>query len=88
MDTASSNRAVKEGMIGKIIEKTVSTIKPEAAYFTTNEGQRSCMFFFDMKDASQLPTIVEPFFQELNASVEVQPCMNQEDLQKGLQALR
>jgi len=45
---------------------------------------RTAYFFFDMKDSSQMPAIGEPFYQELNATVEMIPCMNADDLRKGL----
>jgi hypothetical protein len=37
-----------------------------------------------LADASDIPSFAEPFFMELNASVELGPVMNGEDLQKGL----
>jgi hypothetical protein len=40
---------------------------------------------FDLQDPSQLPSITEPLFSKVNATVEMFPVMNQEDLQKGLQ---
>jgi hypothetical protein len=65
----------------------VDKIKPEAAYFMPNEGQRSCTFIFDMQDSSELPSLVEPFFLQLGAKIEVSPVMNFDDLQKGLSGL-
>jgi hypothetical protein len=57
---------------------------PEAAYFTTLGGLRGGTIFFGMHDASQIVEIVEPFFLELNATTELVPVMNGEDLRKGL----
>jgi len=42
---------------------------------------------FDLEDPSQIPSIVEPMFSKLNATVEMFPVMNREDLQKGLEQL-
>jgi hypothetical protein len=42
---------------------------------------------FDMADSSDLPPFAEPFFQGLNADVQVAPTMNGDDLQKGLSQL-
>jgi hypothetical protein len=40
--------------------------------------------FFDMKELSQIPTIVEPLFLQLNAKIELLPAMNLDDLTAGL----
>jgi hypothetical protein len=42
---------------------------------------------FDLPDASGIPSFAEPFFAELNASLELAPVMNGDDLQKGLSQL-
>ncbi len=65
----------------------MGTIKPEAAYFFSDNGRRGGFMVFDMTDASQIPMITEPLFQELEAEVEFYPIMNQEDLTKGLTEL-
>ncbi len=40
-----------------------------------------------MTDPSQIPSIAEPLFLGANANVTLTPCMNLEDLQKGLAQL-
>jgi hypothetical protein len=45
------------------------------------------MIFFDMADPSQIVEAVEPFFLSLNASTELVPVMNADDLRKGLAKL-
>ena len=82
----AGNRAIKDGTLGKIIEATIAKLKPEASYFVADEGIRSAMFFFDMKDSSEIPVIAEPLFVKLDAKVEFYPAMNGADLQKGLAA--
>jgi hypothetical protein len=84
MDTQMSNEAIKKGTLSKLMESMIDRLKPEAAYFGPSEGGRSCTFVFDMKDSSQLPVIAEPLFEELGASIEVQPVMDVDDLRKGL----
>jgi len=80
------NKAVADGSLGKIIQATLQRTKAEAAYFTTENGNRTAFIFFDMKDSSELPPIAEPLFQGLHAEIAVTPVMNGEDLQKGLAA--
>ena len=79
-----SNAAVKDGSLGRTIESVLSKLKPEAAYFTPLEGKRGGMIFFDLADPSQIVESVEPFFLGLNATTELIPVMNGDDLRKGL----
>ncbi|MFC9243042.1 DUF3303 family protein [Streptomyces sp. NPDC057136] len=88
LDTQVSNEALKNGQLQKVVEKMMEDLKPEAAYFGPSEGGRSCTFVFDMQDSSRMPSIAEPFFDQLGAKIEIQPVMNGEDLKKGLAALK
>ncbi|MFC9245230.1 hypothetical protein ACFT7S_14760 [Streptomyces sp. NPDC057136] len=83
MDTERANRAVSDGTLPKLIDDIVETLKPEAAYFTPVEGDRTCMLVFDMEESAQMPPISEPFFLA-GAKVSIQPVMNLDDLRKGL----
>lgn len=87
LDTEKSSEAIRQGKLPELIKGTMDRIKPEAAYFMPDEGQRCCVFVFDMQDSSDLPPLAEPFFMELGAKVEVLPVMNLDDLQAGLSAL-
>ena len=62
-------------------------LKPEAAYFIADEGLRSALIFFDMKEPADIPVIAEPLFAGMNAKVDLVPAMNAEDLKKGLSQL-
>lgn len=81
----ASNAAVKDGTLEKTIGAMMEMLKPEAAYFHAHEGKRSAMMVFDMKDTSDIPSIAEPLFARLNASVEICPVMNLDDLRTGLE---
>ena len=87
-DMSASNKAVMDGSLAKLIQSTMERIKPEAAYFCTQDGNRGCFMVFDLKDPSDIPVIAEPLFQGLNAKLEFSPVMNVEDLQKGLSQLQ
>jgi hypothetical protein len=78
------NRAIVEGTLPRVIQDTIERIKPEATYFTVENGKRTAFFFFDMTDASQMPQIGEPLFMTLGAELELTPVMTAQDLQKGL----
>lgn len=76
----AGNAAVREGKLGSTIQKILGDLKPEAAFFTETNGTRSGYIFFDMKDASTLPAIAEPWFLAFNASLTIRPAMTPQDL--------
>ena len=84
--TEAGNRGVKDGSLPKILEATISKLRPEAAYFLADSGLRSAIIFFDLREASDIPAIVEPLFLGLGAEVELVPVMNADDLKLGLGA--
>jgi hypothetical protein len=79
----SGNAAAKAGKLGATIQSILGDLKPEAVYFTDNNGQRAGFIFFEMKDASQIPAIAEPWFLAFNASIEIHPVMVPDDLAKA-----
>lgn len=83
----AGNAAIQGGELPKALESMMEKLKPEAAYFVAEDGVRSALIFFDMADISDIPTIAEPFFQGMNAKVDLVPVMNAADLQKGLSRL-
>ena len=83
----TGNATIKSGRLPQLMGEVMGRLKPEAAYFTADKGSRTAYFFIDLKDQSDIPGIAEPFFQELNATVEFQPVMNADDLKKGLSQL-
>ena len=79
----AGNATIKSGTLGSKIESILAEQKPEAAYFTLDNGMRTGFIFLDIQDASQIPAILEPWFLAFNASVELTPVMNGEDLGKA-----
>src|SRR3954471_21534761 len=80
----ASNNAVWSGVIEEVQQALFERIKPEAAYFAAENGNRTGYFFFDLADTAQIPVIAEPLFQQLGASVSFIPVMNPDELAKGL----
>ena len=80
----AGNAAIKSGGLQQVTDSLIATLKPEAAYFYAKDGKRCGILVFDMKETSDIPSIAEPLFMQLNASVELCPCMDQADLQKAL----
>ena len=83
----SGNAAAKGGKLGATIQSILAELKPEAVYFTDNNGQRAGFIFLDLQDASQIPAIAEPWFLAFNARVEIHPVMNAEDLARATPAI-
>jgi hypothetical protein len=79
----AGNAAVRNGSLGRTIGNILAELKPEAAYFSEEDGMRTGYIFFDMKDSSQLPAIAEPWFLAFNATLTVRPAMNSQDLAEG-----
>jgi hypothetical protein len=82
------NRVVQDGTIKKVVGEVMNQIKPEAAYFLAENGMRGCYMIFDMTDSTDIPSIAEPLFQEMNAELELIPVMNIDELGEGLQKLK
>jgi hypothetical protein len=80
----AGNKGVVEGLLPKTVMAFVDQMKPEAAYFGLDNGRRTAFFVFDMTDNAMIPTAAEPFFMNLNASIECQPIMNLEDMRSGI----
>ena len=78
------NATIKNGRLPQAMQETAARLEPEAAYFFAEDGKRTGLFFFDMKDVSSIPSIAEPLFMSLDAALTLTPVMNAEDLQKGL----
>ena len=79
----AGNAAAKAGKLGTTIQSILADLKPEAAYFTDDNGQRTAFVFLQMEDASQIPAIAEPWFLAFNASIEIHPVMVPDDLAKA-----
>ena len=84
----AGNKGITDGSLQKTISDAMERLRPEASYFFAGEGLRTAIFVADVKDPSEIPVIAEPFFLNLNASVEFTPVMNADDLKKAFGKLK
>jgi hypothetical protein len=84
MDTDRANEAITGDTLQRTLESVLERIKPEAAYFGAKDGRRTGFIVFDLKEPSDIPTVAEPFFQELGAQVTFIPVMNVDEVRTGL----
>ena len=82
--TAAGNRAIKDGSLPELVGKVLADLNAEAAYFTSEDGMRTALIFFDMADSSEIPPAAEPFFLALDAQISFAPVMNADDMQAGV----
>jgi hypothetical protein len=77
------NALVRNGTAGQKLSRILDELKPEAVYFTEINGLRGAIIVIDLKDASQIPALAEPWFLTFNAKVEFKICMTPDDLAKA-----
>jgi hypothetical protein len=83
----SGNEIVSSGKINRIFQSLLEDLKPEAAYFYPENGQRGGLLVVNMTDSSDVFKMLEPIWLGIKADVTVTPVMNGEDLQKGLSGI-
>ncbi len=83
LDIEAGNEFARAGKLGATIQSILEDLKPEAAYFIADGGERTALLIVNMDDESQIPFVAEPFFLAGSASVEILPAMVAEDLAKA-----
>jgi hypothetical protein len=83
----AGNIGLTEGTLPATLQQVAKLVNPESVYVGTEDGVRRVLIVFDLKDSSDIPAVTEPFFQNANASVDLYPVMNMDDLQAGMAKL-
>jgi len=74
------NAAVRDGTAGAKLGRILEAIKPEAVYFTEQDGRRGALLVVDVADSSKIPALAEPWFLTFNADVKLRIAMTPDDL--------
>jgi hypothetical protein len=88
LPTDEFNEAVRNGTVGNKIGRILEEIKPEAVYFTEQDGWRGAILIVNLDDPAKVPALAEPWFLTFNADVKFRIVMTPEDLKRaGLEEL-
>jgi hypothetical protein len=71
------DEASKSGVLPQTIQSAMQRIRPEAAYFFEEEGNRQCLFVFNL----DVESLLKPLFPNLDASFQVTEVMNAAEFQ-------
>lgn len=77
------NSLVRKGTAGETIGKILDEVKPEAVYFTEQDGKRGVTLVVEVEGPWRVPALAEPFFVSFNAECRLRIAMSGEDLQRA-----
>ena len=83
LPVVETNAKMKDGTFGPTIHSILEGMKPEAAYFAEDNGNRTAFIFVDVPTESDIPRLAEPWFLAFNAKLELHPAMSAEDMEKA-----
>ena len=83
----AANKAIQDGSMKQILQTQLAKLQPEGVYFFADDDVRTALLFIDVKDASDMLVIADPFFQGLGARIRFTPVMNVQDFQTGMAKL-
>lgn len=82
------NTLVRAKKVPEILGRILEEIKPEAVYFTEQNGTRGAILIVDVADPSRIPSLAEPFFLQFEADCEFRVVMSPEELaNSGIDAI-
>ena len=85
---ATFNAAVKDGTVGKKMQRIIKEAKPEAVYFTEYDGRRGVILIVNVDNPSKVPSLAEPWFLLFEADVQFHIVMSAGELGRaGLGAI-
>src|ERR1051325_1365634 len=80
----AGNEMVRSGPAMKaLIDKVMGDIKPEAAYFSIADGQRTLFIVANIDAPEEMVRLAEPLWLGVEADVDIYPCMSVTDFDKA-----
>ena len=77
------NTLVRNKTAGPLIGRILEDLKPEAVYFTEQDGTRGAILVINVADPSSVPSFAEPFFLNFNADCRFRIVISPEDLARA-----
>ena len=77
------NSLVRAGTAGETLSKILDSLKPQAVYFSEQDGRRGAVLLIELDSPSDIPRFAEPFFLKLNADCRFRVVMSPDDLAKA-----
>src|SRR5258705_12110912 len=77
------NTAVRKGTAGATLQRIVEEARPEAVYFTEQNGIRGAVMVVAVNDPSEIPAFAEPWFLSFNADCEFRIAMTPAELEQA-----
>lgn len=83
LPAVQTNEAIVNGHFAETVESILNEQKPEAAYFTEIDGQRTANVYVNLEDVSEIVKYAEPWWLAFGGKVEWHPAMTPDDLRKA-----
>jgi hypothetical protein len=77
------NSLVRAGTAGDTLNKILDSLKPQAVYFTEQDGRRGAVLVIELDSPSDVPRFAEPFFLKFNADCRFRIVMSPDELGKA-----
>ncbi len=75
---------VKDPNLQNRVDTVMGDIRPEATYFTIEDGQRTLYFIVNVDNPEDMPNIAEPLWLSWKADVTFLPAFTPEDMEKAM----
>ncbi len=78
---SEASASIRDGSIMEKMQRIFNEMKPEAAYFVTENGRRTQYIVVNADDVKSLPSMAEPWWLLFNADVDILPAFTLQDME-------